>query len=167
MCEKLNEMQLKVIKVIGDLQFKMSSYGYGYIGEDVFVGFHWNGVYIVQPFFNESGTHDVDPIKYYKEDFLNSDFIKKVEIFKENIDVKRKNNQLSEQQLKVINIIGEIQYNTFCNTGEIVGMVNFIYDDIPIINPFLDYSGFHDVDPIKSYGEKFLNSKFVELVKDL
>ena len=38
------------------------------------VSFDYNGVTIVDPFMDESCTKDVDPVKYYGDAFLNSDF---------------------------------------------------------------------------------------------
>ena len=38
------------------------------------VSFDYKGVTIVDPFMDESCTNDVDPVKYYGDAFLNSDF---------------------------------------------------------------------------------------------
>lgn len=160
----LNETQLKVIKLIGDIGNEMMFSGQG-VSSNI-LGFYWNEIFIVQPFLDDVGDEEVDPIEFYGETFLNSDFVKKVKNIKQSVKTDKDDNKLSETQLDVIKLIGEIQCDVFYETVSIKGMVSFEYDDITIINPFLDYSGDHKVEPIEYYGEAFLNSKFVELVKD-
>ena len=40
------------------------------------VGFEWQGFFITNPFKDETGRVEVDPVKYYGESFMNSDFAK-------------------------------------------------------------------------------------------
>ena len=40
------------------------------------VSFDFKGVAIIDPFMDESSTQEVDPVKYYGDAFLNSDFAK-------------------------------------------------------------------------------------------
>lgn len=158
----LNETQLKVIKLIGDISTEISKNEQS----DKIIGFYWNNKFIVQPFIDVCSGAEVNPIEFYGEDFLNSSFIEIVKNIKEIKERSKNNRKLNETQLEVIKIIGEMQYDIFCDTGSIEGMISFEYDDITIINPFLEYSGVYDVDPIKEYGWYLLKSRFVELVKD-
>jgi hypothetical protein len=67
--------------------------------------------------------------------------------------------------------IREIGEKQFVESGETSDpkfedkCISFDYKDITIINPFMDETGRFEVDPIKYYGDAFLNSDFAKIVK--
>ena len=72
----ITEKQMEAIKILGEYQM-----GKGvYINLDInpLIGFEHedSGVLIVNPFLDEMGWGEVNPIKYYGDEFLNSDFFK-------------------------------------------------------------------------------------------
>lgn len=73
---RLSEEQLEVIRILGDYQMGKSVY----ISCDInpLIGFEHeeSGVLIVNPFLDESGWGTVNPIDYYGDEFLKSDFLK-------------------------------------------------------------------------------------------
>lgn len=44
--------------------------------------FEFNGVSIVDPFLDETGRFEVNPVKYYGKSFINSDHFKQLSIIK-------------------------------------------------------------------------------------
>ena len=72
----INKKQLEAIKILGEYQM-----GKGvYICYDIspLIGFEHkeSGTFIQNPFIDECGFGSVNPIEYYGEEFLNSDFLK-------------------------------------------------------------------------------------------
>ena len=56
------------------------------------------------------------------------------------------------------------QFNNLEYEDSYKDMVYFIFDGTPIVNPFLDECGLFEVDPFEHYGDKFLSSKFVDML---
>lgn len=74
--KKISEEQLEAIKILGEYQMGKSVY----INCDIspLIGFEHeeSGVLIVNPFLDDMGWGTVNPIKYYGDEFLNSDYLK-------------------------------------------------------------------------------------------
>ncbi|QUH21901.1 hypothetical protein [Alkaliphilus sp. B6464] len=67
--------QLKIIKRLGELQSNiMNEIGHC---TDSMISFLHEGMCIVNPFIDDTGRFDIsNPIEFYGDNFLNSDFIK-------------------------------------------------------------------------------------------
>lgn len=61
--EKFSDLQLNVLGLDGYEELKLTSFMY-------------HGTEIANPFVEETGSYSVDPVEYYGEDFLKSDFMK-------------------------------------------------------------------------------------------
>ena len=70
----VSEEQLSRIKEVGDKQLQIFDET-GEYPEDAIM-FEFEGIDIINPFLDEMGTDEVDPVEYYGEAFLNSDFMK-------------------------------------------------------------------------------------------
>lgn len=83
---KVTKEQLEAIKILGEYQMEKSAYAYYDISP--LIGFEQeeSGIFIHNPFVDECAWSNVNPIEYYGEEFLNSDFMKidvnDVEIYK-------------------------------------------------------------------------------------
>ena len=70
----LTEREAKILKRFSELQLDILSEG---IDENInLISFDYYGMDITNPFVDESGIYEVDPIEYYGELFLESDFMK-------------------------------------------------------------------------------------------
>ena len=65
--------------------------------------------------------------------------------------------ELGNLQIDMVNETGE-------DTSEFIGFINKS-EDIWVINPFYDTTLRFKVDPIKEYGDEFLNSDFIKIAK--
>lgn len=70
------KLDMEKIRQIGDKQFIESSETNDPNFDEKCIYFVYKGIHIVDPFTDETGCFEVDPISYYGEDFLNSDFAK-------------------------------------------------------------------------------------------
>ena len=69
---------------------------------------------------------------------------------------------------QIIREIGELQTNITDEIGYIPeSMIRFEHEEHEIINPFVDESGSHEVDPVSYYGDSFLNSEWKKYFKRL
>ena len=74
------------------------------------------------------------------------------------------NEILNENKILKLKEFCETQYNKFNENGyEDFEFVTFEFDGMSIINPFLDYTGMFEVDPVEEYGDSFLNSDFLKM----
>ena len=64
----------ELIKSIADLQTNIAD-EIGYTPETM-IRFNHEGHEIINPFIDESGTYEVDPVSYYGDSFLNSEWKK-------------------------------------------------------------------------------------------
>lgn len=70
----LTKREVKILEKFSNLQLNVLGLD-GY--EDLnLVSFMHNGTEIVSPFIDEIGCYEVDPVEYYGENFLKSDFMK-------------------------------------------------------------------------------------------
>lgn len=70
----LTEREIKILKRFSELQLDVLSED---INENInLISFDYHGMNIVNPFVDDCGCYDVDPVEYYGELFLDSDFIK-------------------------------------------------------------------------------------------
>lgn len=74
------------------------------------------------------------------------------------------NDYLTVGEVNFLKKFCELQYYLFTEFGvSDFDCIEFDYDGMSIINPFLDENGVCEVDPVKYYGEKFLNSEFIKI----
>lgn len=73
---KITEELLEAIKILGEYQ--MGKLVYASIDTSPLIGFEneESGTLIINPFLDDCGWATVNPIEYYGEEFLNSDFLK-------------------------------------------------------------------------------------------
>lgn len=70
---KLTTEQLERLEKLGDFQTEMASKK-GFSVKSV-IGFEANNCYIIHPTRSECNMHKVDPVEYYGESFLKSQFM--------------------------------------------------------------------------------------------
>lgn len=73
---KITQEQLEAIKILGEYQEGKAVYIYGNISSLVGFESEEHGTLIINPFLDECGWGNVNPIEYYGNEFLNSDFLK-------------------------------------------------------------------------------------------
>jgi hypothetical protein len=71
-----NTLDMDKIREIGEKQFEESGETPDPKFEEKCISFDYYGIVIINPFTDESGINEVDPVKYYGDAFLNSDFAK-------------------------------------------------------------------------------------------
>lgn len=71
-----NTLDMDKIREIGEKQFEESDETSDPKFEDKCIHFDYQDIVIVNPFTDETGRFEVDPVKYYGDAFLNSDFAK-------------------------------------------------------------------------------------------
>lgn len=76
--------QLDNIRILGEYQIHKGVYMNFGISE--MISFMYDDIMVINPFTDECDMFNVNPITYYKELFMNSDFMKKI---KENTDMKK------------------------------------------------------------------------------
>lgn len=73
---KITEEQLEAIKILGEYQMAKGVYALYDISPLIGFENEESGIFIQNPFVDECSWFDVNPIEYYGEEFLNSDFLK-------------------------------------------------------------------------------------------
>lgn len=71
-----SKLDMDKIRQIGDKQFIESGETDDPNFDQKCIHFDYKGIHILDPFTDETGSFEVDPISYYGEAFLNSDFAK-------------------------------------------------------------------------------------------
>lgn len=71
----LNEREINILKSFSFYQFTLLSEGL-ISDKDLKLQFEYENTVISNPFVDECGMYEVDPVEYYGEAFINSDFLK-------------------------------------------------------------------------------------------
>lgn len=124
----------------------------GIVGEFVFD----DNAEIINPFYDESGTEEVNPFDYYGEQILDMKPTLKIKDLSINID---------NVNFYAAKIIGEFQDEVYRNCGSTDYMITMAYDDYKVINPFNSiFPDIEEVNPFEYYGKAFIHSKFMKIV---
>lgn len=70
----LSQREIKILKNFSKLQLDILNENSS--TKVNIVSFDYEGIQILNPFIDETGSYEVDPVAYYGKLFLNSDFLK-------------------------------------------------------------------------------------------
>lgn len=78
--------------------------------------------------------------------------------------MKKITDYLTEREVTILEKYCSMQYSAIMRDGlDEEEIISFLWDGISIFNPFVDETARFEVDPVKYYGESFLDSGFMEL----